>query len=250
MTAPDPESCLPMRHRVRAVVARHHRAPSSRIRHLSDRRRHLTQILAAITLCASIVAVGARLGGTASARPFSDSSGYPAHALVAIRDLRVEIVNDKHSATYLAQARHLAADRASRAHRIQLEALRPRWVRPTWLPFTSPFGPRWGGFHSGIDFTGPIGTPVFAAGDGWVVTPVGTSGYGNVVAIAHPDGATTWYCHLSQILATGGHVQAGQIIGLVGNTGYVTGPHLHFEVRYNNTPIDPVPWLRGHGVAV
>lgn len=210
----------------------------------------LGRTLVAVALCAGIVGLGTQLGGTAAAHPMTTPKPAPAHALVAVRELRAELNLLDHRTARLATIRHKAEVRASRARRARLEAMRPKWATPTWQSLTSPFGYRWGGFHPGVDFTGATGTPVFAAGDGWIVTPVGTAGYGNVIAIAHPDGATTWYAHLSRIIVGSGHVQAGQLIGLVGATGHVTGPHLHFEVRYHNTPVDPVPWLRGHGVRV
>ena len=90
-----------------------------------------------------------------------------------------------------------------------------------------------------------------AAGSG-VVTYAGWDGaYGYVVRLLHADGVATWYAHLSRIdTATGAHVNAGDVIGLVGSTGNTTGPHLHLEVRVgasqttSGTPIDPLTWLR------
>lgn len=151
----------------------------------------------------------------------------------------------------LAKERLVAAQRADRAKRAKLEAERPKWVRPVNSGVSSPFGIRWGRMHSGIDFVAGIGTPVHAAGDGVVTYPHDAAGYGILLNVAHPDGATTWYCHLSKTLVTPGQkVKAGDIIGYSGATGNVTGPHLHFEVRFGGRAVDPLPWLRGHGVRI
>jgi murein DD-endopeptidase MepM/ murein hydrolase activator NlpD len=99
---------------------------------------------------------------------------------------------------------------------------------------------RFGRFHDGVDYGAAWGSPVFAAADG-VVSGAGSSGgYGQQVRLAHPDGVMTSYSHLSRILAVPGtRVQRGQLIGLVGSTGFSTGAHLHFEVRRSGRPVDP-----------
>lgn len=94
--------------------------------------------------------------------------------------------------------------------------------------------------HLGIDIPDPIGTPVHAAGSG-VVTFAGWShGYGNLVRIDHGDGNETRYAHLSAIAVGIGSVEQGTVIGNVGSTGRSTGAHLHFEVRQNGAPVDPL----------
>jgi murein DD-endopeptidase MepM/ murein hydrolase activator NlpD len=100
---------------------------------------------------------------------------------------------------------------------------------------------RFGRFHDGVDFGAAWGSPVFAAADG-VVTRAGWSGgYGRQVRLAHPNGLVTSYAHLSRILAAPGtRVQRGQLIGLVGSSGFSTGAHLHFEVRRAGRPVDPM----------
>lgn len=97
---------------------------------------------------------------------------------------------------------------------------------------TSHYGWRWGRMHSGIDIAGPIGTPIVAAADGVVITSEWHSGgYGNLVEIEHPDGSITLYAHNSENrVYVGQVVKKGQLIALMGSTGYSTGPHLHFEV--------------------
>ncbi|MGS0894202.1 M23 family metallopeptidase [Burkholderia stagnalis] len=102
-------------------------------------------------------------------------------------------------------------------------------------------------FHTGVDLTAPTGTPVDAAADG-VVSFVGTDpgGYGRYVIVDHADGYSTYYAHLSAFahgLKAGDAVKQGQRLGAVGMTGAATGPHLHFEVRVANDPVDPLVTL-------
>ena len=98
--------------------------------------------------------------------------------------------------------------------------------------------------HPGFDLAAPTGAPVTAAAGGTVIHagPAGT--YGNLVTIRHDNGYETRYAHLSAITTNPGErVEAGQLIGKVGTTGYSTGPHLHFEVRHDGKTIDPAPLL-------
>ena len=122
-----------------------------------------------------------------------------------------------------------------------------RLLRPVPGRIGDGFGaPRKGGrTHTGIDFPVPYGTRVGAAGVG-VTEFAGwnSGGYGNLVVIRHRLGYTTWYAHLSRITTwVGENVTGGTRIGYVGATGHATGPHLHFELRRNAVPIDPVPYL-------
>lgn len=96
--------------------------------------------------------------------------------------------------------------------------------------------------HTGMDFTAAIGTKIYATGDGTVIVPDSKMrGYGNYVEISHGFGFSTLYAHMSRVLVRPGqHVKRGQVIGLVGNTGQSTAPHLHYEVRKNNNPINPI----------
>ena len=115
---------------------------------------------------------------------------------------------------------------------------------------TSPFGYRTNpvsgkyGFHTGIDLAAAEGTPV-AAAYGGVVTDSGESDvWGRYVLIEHSDGFETYYCHLSEIYAPEGTVlRKGETLGLVGSTGWSTGPHLHFEVRIDGVRVDPEPLI-------
>lgn len=127
------------------------------------------------------------------------------------------------------------------------------YARPCNGTLTSSFGQRWGRLHAGLDFGAPTGTPIYAVADAVVLSIeyAGESGgYGNLTKLQHPDGTVTYYAHQSQIMVSVGEaVAAGETIGLVGNTGNSTGPHLHFEVHpAGQGPINPKPWLRERGI--
>ncbi|TML32891.1 MAG: hypothetical protein E6G24_09120 [Actinobacteria bacterium] len=117
-------------------------------------------------------------------------------------------------------------------------------IWPVNGPVTSPFGMRWGRMHEGIDIGVPNGTPIHAAASGRVIYAGWMDGYGNLVAIDHGRGLSTAYGHQSRIAVSNGQtVSQGQVIGYVGCTGHCYGPHLHFEVRINGTPVDPMGYL-------
>jgi murein DD-endopeptidase MepM/ murein hydrolase activator NlpD len=123
----------------------------------------------------------------------------------------------------------------------------PIWLRrPISAPIGDTFAPRGVGFHPGIDFPAPSGTPVAAAGRGRVVFAGWDSGgYGNLVVVEHPLGVRSMYAHLSRIaVGVGQGVVAGSLIGRVGATGLATGPHLHFELRLRGAAINPLTALR------
>ncbi|HEY1456064.1 MAG TPA: peptidoglycan DD-metalloendopeptidase family protein [Candidatus Dormibacteraeota bacterium] len=128
------------------------------------------------------------------------------------------------------------------------------WPEPQ-AQISQPFGPStlvlepayagYPHFHTGIDLVEPFGSPVLAADDG-IVALVGSSstGYGNYVVIAHSGGLDTLYGHLASALVKSGQtVTQGQPIGLEGSTGNSTGAHVHFELRINQTPVNPAPYL-------
>jgi murein DD-endopeptidase MepM/ murein hydrolase activator NlpD len=121
-----------------------------------------------------------------------------------------------------------------------------RFLRPVPGPIGDGFGaPRSDHLHTGVDFPVAYGTPVGAAGVGTTIyAEYNYGGYGNLVVIQHRLGYTSWYAHLSSIATwVGQEVVGGSRVGYVGSTGNSTGPHLHFEVRRYDTPIDPVPLL-------
>jgi murein DD-endopeptidase MepM/ murein hydrolase activator NlpD len=118
------------------------------------------------------------------------------------------------------------------------------FIWPVSGPITSPFGMRWGTLHPGIDIGVPTGTPIHAAASGKVIWCGWMSGYGNLVMIDHGGGLASLYGHQSRIAAScGENVSQGQLIGYVGCTGFCTGPHLHFEIRLNGSPVDPLGYL-------
>ena len=112
----------------------------------------------------------------------------------------------------------------------------------------NPFTGRGHEYHEGQDIDAAWGTPVEAAASGRITIAGWQRGYGNVVYVDHGSGFSTRYGHLSRInVAVGQLVGTGDILGLVGSTGRSTGPHLHYEVRINNQPVDPKPYLPGAG---
>ena len=129
------------------------------------------------------------------------------------------------------------------------QALPSRW--PSMGQLTSTFGYRrdpldrrqWA-FHSGIDISNKRGTPIYAAAAGRVVESTTVSGYGRKILIDHGFGITTTYAHCSVLHVEAGEVvEQGQLIGRVGSTGRVSGPHLHFEVRLDGQAVDPLDYI-------
>jgi murein DD-endopeptidase MepM/ murein hydrolase activator NlpD len=121
---------------------------------------------------------------------------------------------------------------------------------PVTGPITSAFGERKNplgpgdDFHPGVDIAAQGGTPIAASAAGRVISAGPDGGYGNLIVIDNGTGVTTRYAHCSEIYARVGDVVApGQTIGAVGSTGASTGPHLHFEVRVNDAPVDPSQFL-------
>ncbi|MFG2722276.1 M23 family metallopeptidase [Streptomyces sp. NPDC048416] len=132
------------------------------------------------------------------------------------------------------------------------EAARPKFVLPVTQKGLSAYygqaGVNWMSVHTGIDFPVSFGTPVMSAIDGTVRTQW-NSAYGNMAIVTGADGTETWYCHLSSTKIRSGPVKAGEVIAYSGSSGNSTGPHLHFEVRpHGGSSIDPLPWLRSHGL--
>lgn len=134
-------------------------------------------------------------------------------------------------------------------------ALRERAMTPSIWPVTgeltdgfggrrNPFGGSSSEFHTGQDIATLTGTPVAAAANGTVIFAGCQNGYGQIVIIDHGGGLTTRYGHLSKIEAmVGQSISRGEVLGRVGSTGRSTGPHLHYEVRINDEPVDPMPYL-------
>ncbi|MFI9510427.1 M23 family metallopeptidase [Nocardia sp. NPDC052566] len=130
--------------------------------------------------------------------------------------------------------------------------LRPLFTKFTSGNFTSGYGARWGVQHLGIDVAGPIGTPIVAVADGTVLEAGPAAGFGMWVRLLHDDGTVTIYGHIdTATVSQGQRVMAGDQIATIGNRGFSTGPHCHFEVWLNGTDkIDPVPWLATRGIGL
>jgi len=120
------------------------------------------------------------------------------------------------------------------------------YIWPIQGAVLSPYGPRGGRIHPGVDIDGPMGAPVSAARAGMVmVAGPKYSGYGNMVDILHEDGTITRYAHATRVIVhVGQQVEQGQPIMTLGCTGRCTGPHVHFEVRLGGHSVNPMPYLR------
>ncbi|MBO8159018.1 M23 family metallopeptidase [Thermosyntropha sp.] len=125
------------------------------------------------------------------------------------------------------------------------------WPTPGYYSITSPFGMRFHPIlqtrklHTGVDIGAPMGANIVAADSGVVIYAGYNGGYGNMIIVDHGNGMSTLYAHMSRfVVGNGATVTKGQVIGKVGSTGFSTGPHLHFEVRKNGTPVDPMGYIR------
>jgi murein DD-endopeptidase MepM/ murein hydrolase activator NlpD len=151
------------------------------------------------------------------------------------------------------KAQQAAEKQKAAAEAARKERLRPKFALPVEQKGLSAYygqaGINWMSVHTGVDFPVSYGTTVLAATDGTVRTQW-NSAYGNMIIVTAKDGTETWYCHLSTYkVASGTVVKAGDPIAYSGNSGNSTGPHLHFEVRPGGgSAIDPLPWLRSHGL--
>ncbi|MGW0227467.1 M23 family metallopeptidase [Actinopolymorpha singaporensis] len=157
---------------------------------------------------------------------------------------------EKKAAAEKAAAEKAAAEKAAAAKRA------PQWVLPlTSYELTGRFGQsgnNWASSHHGLDFAADTGTPIHAVGKGEIISAGWQNAYGNAIEIRHPDGTVTLYGHMSRFARTSGSVSAGDVIGYVGATGNVTGPHCHLEVRPHggglDDAIDPFVWLKNKGL--
>src|SRR3990172_3635166 len=133
-------------------------------------------------------------------------------------------------------------DAGSSQHTLPDASAEIRFFWPLQGKVSSSFGRRNGRPHEGIDITAPLGTDIKAAADGVVArSGWGPGDYGKTVVITHKDGFETWYGHNSHnLVSEGARVTAGQVIGRVGRTGNATGNHVHFEIRKNGVPVNPL----------
>lgn len=236
---------------------------SKRANGLQDELDQLTQMETELRHMSGVApaegtADGAANGGDGSANPAQQGQGGPA--------LRPDIENI--GQTLDALEKSIAARKASLlqlkeeldAQQKELGALGPIGgltvngianttpaIWPAHGSVSSPFGLRWGGsdFHPGMDIANDMGTPIVATADG-TVTYAGwnSGGYGNMVDIDHGNGIMTRYGHAMQVVVTSGQqVKRGQLIAYMGSTGFSTGPHVHYEVRINGSPVNPIGYF-------
>ena len=201
-------------------------------------------------------AIGAATdGGTATAQR-SGNQASSVRAAAMLRDPRRAPGHGSASAgcALIATRRCSAAQEAARRARLAAEQARPRWVLPiVGYHLTAGFGEYglWSHAHTGQDFAAPSGTPVHArsatarSSSRPTTAPTATRSSSSTPAAWSPGTPT---CRPSRS-ASATRSQAGQLIGRVGSTGNTTGPHLHLEIRpHNDIPVDPLPWLRAHGI--
>jgi murein DD-endopeptidase MepM/ murein hydrolase activator NlpD len=195
------------------------------------------------------------LGTSTAAAPLVDSASVDREQARASRALAREALADRIAAAAALQDKQEAAARAlaaAEARAQQLALLAQNYRLPvSGYHLTAGFGERsyhWSSVHTGLDFACAYGTAIHAVAAGQVIFAGWDGSYGWKTIIRHADGTETWYAHQSQILVNKGFVTAGQVIGRVGMTGNTTGPHLHLEVRINNIPVNPLTWLRAHGL--
>jgi murein DD-endopeptidase MepM/ murein hydrolase activator NlpD len=181
--------------------------------------------------------VGAR-DQLASAR--ADKRG----ALAQVRDSRVDLEGDL-AALEKEQARVQAAlQGAGQTFDGPIKQGSGALIWPVSGPVVSPFGMRWGRLHAGIDIAVPSGTAIHAADSGRVVLMGWVGGYGNYTCIQHTSSMSTCYAHQASFATSNGaSVSQGQVIGYSDCTGHCLGPHVHFEVRINGAPVDPMGYL-------
>lgn len=152
--------------------------------------------------------------------------------------------------TSAASASESSDDASDEDAAVQLSAEAGAVVSPTSGQVTSSYGDRAG--HNGVDIANDIGTPIYATTDGVVIEAGPASGFGLWVRVQHDDGAISVYGHINEALVSEGqNVEAGEQIATMGNRGYSTGPHLHFEIWQNGgQKIDPAAWLAQYGVSL
>lgn len=174
-----------------------------------------------------------------------------------LQDAKVDSISSDAALTEAASQRDAAANRPARSSgEKSLSSSMTRAPENAWvLPMrnyrvTSVFGQRWGRLHAGVDLGGiKEGHPINAVREGKVTLARWYGGYGNAVVIDHGGGVTTVYGHGSKIMVKEGQeVKAGDVILLAGNTGHSYGVHLHIEVRIDGSPVNPINYLKEHGV--
>lgn len=212
----------------------------------ASRSQIRTPIASVLSSPAALTGAAARAAEAGPLMPFTESDAGGAVAIAATAPV-VPVA----AAAATAQAPKPATSAVSVKPPTPATRAAPLWVRPNGGPLSSPFGRRWGRMHEGIDLAGSYGSPIVAATAGTVYFTGPEQGYGRIIKIQDSDGTQTWYAHMSRYLVKpGDHVRPGQRIALVGAAGDATGPNLHFEVHVGGRPVDPIPFLRKHGVRI
>ena len=177
-----------------------------------------------------------------SKKGLSSSKAHKREQLASVEESKREYLHEA-AGLEASQAQVTAQIQASGSSSYDSSPSSSGLIWPVSGPVVSPFGMRWGRLHAGIDIGAGYGTPIHASASGTVIFAGWMGGYGNFVIIDHGGGLSTGYAHQSSIAVGGGSVSQGQVIGYVGCTGHCFGPHLHFEVRINGTPVDPLGYL-------
>jgi peptidoglycan DL-endopeptidase CwlO len=218
-------------------------ATEQRLNRLEDRQREVTAVVA--RRHQEVVDVKEQL--VSRREEFQGVKDQKFQALVSTRDQRHDLEGDlraleKEQAAVLAKLQ--AAQGGSGAPAGPIRQGSGTMIWPVNGPVVSPFGMRWGRLHAGVDIAVPAGTPIRAADSGRVVLLGWTGGYGNYTCVSHGGSLSTCYAHQSRYgTSMGASVSKGQVIGYVGCTGHCFGDHLHFEVRVNGQPTDPMGYL-------
>jgi murein DD-endopeptidase MepM/ murein hydrolase activator NlpD len=194
-------------------------------------------------------------GGVASTSLLGSSRGP-----VVSRDSRRDAQSDAAGADLVAEAEAQAQERgaafvklAKRTEQYAAKLKLGLWQLPvSGYHLTAGFGEYglWSSYHTGLDFAAPSGTPIYAVANGTISSASYDGSYGNKTVETLEDGTELWYCHQTSFTVSSGEVvQAGELIGYIGSTGHVTGPHLHLEVRPGGgDPVDPYTALVVHGL--
>ncbi|GJF32375.1 hypothetical protein KNE206_50750 [Kitasatospora sp. NE20-6] len=238
----------------------HPREQADQARHRMPRQTRGTSPLFGVTatMAATFGAAGltaAAAGPAAAAEPAvsapdeaADTAADPGLALAA----RIQQQADNRR-TAADEAARLAAAQEAEARRAAQAAVDDAALALPTTGYTlgTPYGQSstWAHLYTGLDFEAPAGTPVTAVAAGTVTSAGWAGSYGYRVVQTLPDGTEIWYCHLSRLAATDGRAERGAVLGAVGATGTVTTARLHLEVRPGGgAPVDPLGWLRSHGV--
>jgi murein DD-endopeptidase MepM/ murein hydrolase activator NlpD len=164
--------------------------------------------------------------------------------LSSVRESKSELLHEMEGLQHASAALGATIQAAQASGATDTSPSAAGFIWPVSGPVTSGFGMRWGRMHEGIDIGAASGTPIHAAAAGSVIYAGWMSGYGNLVVIDHHNTLATAYAHQSALgTSVGAAVAQGQVIGYVGCTGHCFGPHLHFEVRVNGVPVDPLRYL-------